>query len=452
MGKEGEGVLECKAADANVQRVRPGRSAHPLPASRDRAAAQKSQVWYCAAAQNQIHSTKDAMTSLTQAIQAIEPELVELRHAIHRFPEPGFEETETQARLQEILFGLGIKPVACAKTGLVADLGSGQGPTVALRADIDCLRMTEENPGLPYRSSRPGLAHMCGHDGHTAMLVGAAKLLAPHADSLPGRVRLIFQPAEEGPGGAPVMVDEGALEGVDEIYGLHNWPTAPLGSLRVVDGPTMAHVCTVTITIHGKGGHASQPHSAVDPVLAGAHVVTALQSIVARNIHYKHSAVVSITNFHGGEVHNVIPDSVTLEGSIRVLDDGDYELIEARIRDIATSVAGGLGATVDFHFDRLYPVLHNHPAETEHVRRVGARVFGEANISSDELPMLGAEDFAFFTRERPGCYFFLGTAEAGRSNAMCHATHFDFNDRLLPHGVAMWVRLCEDRLGTALYD
>ncbi len=389
--------------------------------------------------------------ALKQAIAEIRDEIVALRHDIHRYPEPGFEETRTQARLLDELACIGLDAEACARTGIVADVGAGTGRRVALRADMDCLRITEENHHLAYRSEREGLAHMCGHDGHAAMLLGAAKLLANVKDELGGVVRLLFQPAEEGPGGAEVMLEEGALEAVDEVFGLHNWPQAPLGTLRVINGACMAHVATFHLRVIGKGGHASQPHAAVDPVLAAAHLITALQSVVSRNLHYGNSNVVSVTMVRAGDVENVIPDEVMLTGTIRTLDDSDYAIIERRISVLASQTASAFGAAAECSFERAYPVLVNHAEQTEAVRRVAGSVFGEDKVSDHELPMLGSEDFAYFTQARPGCYFFLGGAEPGRSNAMCHASDFDFNDKLIEHGIEMWIRLVEDRLGKRLY-
>jgi amidohydrolase len=433
------------------------------------------------------------MPRLTDAIAAIHDELLALRHDLHRHPEPGFEETRTQARLREVLRAAGLAPRDCAGTGLVADIapagggpaahapagggpaahapagsgtaapapaGGGEHPAghdrrpaaIALRADIDALRMTEANPDLPHRSERPGVAHLCGHDGHMTMLIGAARLLAAATARLPGTVRLLFQPAEEGPGGAPVMIREGALDGIDEVYGCHNWPRFDLGTLHAIAGPTMARVAMITVRVEGKGGHASQPHLAIDPILAASHVVTALQSIVSRTIHCRHAAVVSITMISGGEVHNVIPDTVDLTGTIRVLDEDDYGTVESRVRVIAEQTAAAFGARAECTFERMYPVLVNDAEATGHVLRVGRSVFGEANVSGADLPILASEDFAYYTRERPGCFFFLGGAEPGRTNAMCHATDYEFNDRLIDQGVAMWVRLVEDRLGVRLYD
>ncbi len=388
---------------------------------------------------------------LLEALASLQPHLVSLRHDIHRYPEPGFEEERTQARIREELEAVGLEPRDCAGTGLVVDIGSGTGPTIALRADIDCLRMTEENHDLPWRSQREGLAHMCGHDGHTTAMVGVAKLLAPHADKLPGRIRLLFQPAEEGPGGAPVMIEQGCLDGVDEVYGMHNWPAMGLGTLQTIAGPCMATVASFTITIKGKGGHASQPQDARDPVLAASQVVSALQSIVSRSVHYEERAVVSVTTFHAGEAFNVIPDTAVLTGTTRALSEEVCDLIERRMGEVVTQVAAGMGCEGALDFVRMYPVLVNTPVETAHVERAARAVLGEGAVTSTNLPMLGAEDFAYFLQHRPGCFFFLGGGEPGRSNSMCHATDYDFNDRLLAPAIQLWVRLVEDRLGVELY-
>ncbi|MDG1484024.1 MAG: amidohydrolase [Myxococcota bacterium] len=386
---------------------------------------------------------------LHTALAAISDELIALRHDIHRWPEPGFEEVRTQAAIMAALSEAGLSPRACAGTGVVVDIGSGDGPCLALRADIDCLRMTEANPHLPYRSERDGLAHMCGHDGHTATLVGAGILLAGVEDRLPGRIRLLFQPAEEGPGGAPVMIEAGCLEGVDEVYGMHNWPAAPLGALRTISGPCMATVAEMSITVTGKGVHASQPQDGQDPVLAAAHIVTALQSIISRNVHYQDRCVVSVTTIHGGEAFNVIPDTVTMSGTIRALSEESYDLITARIEAVATGTATAMGCSAQVLINRMYPVLVNTPKETALVESVARAVFG--TVSDELLPMLGAEDFAFFLQHRPGCFFFLGGGESGRSNAICHATNYDYNDNLIDIGVRFWLKLIEARMDVALF-
>jgi len=392
-----------------------------------------------------------AMSDLQNAIDDRIEAITTLRHDIHSWPEPGFEEVETHKRILAELTALGLSPRPCAETGVICDIGAGE-RTIALRADIDCLRMTEANPDLPWRSKRDGCAHMCGHDGHTSVLIGAAQLLAKAQDRLNGRVRLIFQPAEEGPGGAAQMIEEGALDGVDEIYGMHNWPQAPFGTLRTIAGPCMAHVASFRATITGKGGHASQPQECVDPIVAASAIVVGLQTVVSRSVHYQDSAVISVTTMHGGEVFNVIPDQVQLGGTIRVLRDEVWDVVERRIREVVEGTAASHGARGEVRFERMYPALVNTPDETAHVERIGGEIFGGENVGTDELPMLGAEDFAYFLQHRPGCFFFLGTAQEGRSNAPCHATNFDFNDALIDPAMRLWIRLVEDRLGTSLYD
>jgi len=391
------------------------------------------------------------MPDLNRSIEDHRASLTDLRRAIHAWPEPGFEEVRTQARLKAELEAIGLNPRACGGTGLVCDLGSGP-RTVALRADIDCLRMTEANPELSWRSEREGLAHMCGHDGHAAALVGAARLLVAVQDELPGRVRLLFQPAEEGPGGAPVMIKDGCLEGVDEVYGMHNWPNIPLGTLRTISGPCMAHVAEFNAVITGVGGHASEPTECRDPVLAAAHITTALQSVVSRFVSYQDAVVISVTQLHAGEAFNVIPDTARLGGTIRILRDEVWDTIEERMRRIVCDTATALGCTAELHFDRMYPATVNSPEQTAAVERLGRAYFGPEAVSSEDLPMLGAEDFSYFLQQRPGCYFFLGSGEEGRTNAPCHATDFDFNDALIAPAVGFWVRLVEDRLDAQLYS
>lgn len=390
------------------------------------------------------------MSGLGSQVTGLIDDVIHLRRDIHRHPEPGFEETRTQERIRKSLESEGLSCRPCAGTGLLVDIGQGQGKTIALRADMDCLRMTEENQDLPWASERPGLAHMCGHDGHTAALVGAGRLLARASEQISGGVRLIFQPAEEGPGGAPKMIDEGALDSVDEVYGMHNWPTVPLGEMRTIVGPCMATVAEFTCKVIGRGGHASQPQDAIDPLLTVAQIVNALQSIVSRNVHYQERAVVSVTKIQGGEVFNVIPETATFMGTIRALSDQVYELIERRFEGIVEGVATAMGARAELKIKRMYPVVVNTLEETGHVQEIGAEIYGAENVSSKDLPMLGAEDFAYFLHERPGCFFFLGGAEEGRTNAMCHAPDYDFNDKLLDPAIRFWLRLVEHRLGVEL--
>ena len=245
------------------------------------------------------------------------------------------------------------------------------------------------------------------------------------------------------------MIEQGCLEGIDEVYGMHNWPTIPLGCLRTIAGPCMAAVSEFAIDVRGQGVHASQPQDGRDPVLAAAHLVTALQSIVSRNIHYQDRAVGSVTTIHGGEAFNVIPDTVTLGGTIRVLSEESNQLIETRIAEIAAGTAAAMGCTAEVRIKRMYPVLINAPEPTALVQAVAREHLGD--VSTEMLPMLGAEDFAYYLQHRPGCFFFLGSGEAGRSNAVCHATNYDFNDNLIDIGVRFWLRLVEARLGVSLF-
>jgi len=405
--------------------------------------------------------------NLQQELKTELPGLVDLRHTLHSNPELAFQEHETQKRLETILREAGYTEIKkCAQTGLVVDL-KGKGPrrelsptsppspsVVALRGDIDCLPMTEGNHHLPYRSKQPGRAHMCGHDGHTTILAGAALLLKKVDEKLPSNfsVRFLFQPAEEGPGGAKPMIEEGALDNVDEVYGLHNFPLIPLGEISIADGPVAAHLTTLYIDVIGKGGHGSQPQVAVDPILAASHIITSLQSIISRNIHPKEQSVISICQIHAGTTHNVIPDVCSLTGTIRDFDSGVSDLIQQRIIDIAQNTAKSFGATAKVRFEPLYPVLVNSPKETNHMIRVGKKVLGEGKVSSKLLPILGAEDFSYFTEKVPGCFFGLGRGEEGRTNAMCHSTQFDFNDKSIPVGIELWVRLIEDRFGVSLFQ
>jgi len=422
--------------------------------------------------------------------------LIGLRRQVHMHPEPGFEEVRTQRRAREILTNFAKVPEehirTSAVTGLIVDI-KGTGPSrqssdnnvrcVALRTDIDALTMTEGNNSLPYRSKNEGVAHMCGHDGHLAALLGAAILLQRRADKIPvgHTVRLLFQPAEEssppgkadfdysktGGGGAVPMIWDGALEGVDEIYGWHNWPAWPLGQLHVQPGPVMSHASFFEITITGRGGHASQPHVCTDPIVCGAAVVSALQTIVSRSLPSAANAVVSVTQFHAGERNNVIPDTAKLGGTIRDVDDAVFTTIERRMESLVNGICKGFGCTAEVNVSSIYPCVRNHEVPTEVVKRCAAKLTDPIclRVTNDGLPMMGGEDFSFYQKERPGCFFFLGTQElllrglarfdeeedAPRSNCICHGTTYDFNDNVLPRAVLMLLRIVEDRFGVQLY-
>eukprot|EP00401_Gymnodinium_catenatum_P027586 CAMPEP_0117544914 /NCGR_PEP_ID=MMETSP0784-20121206/45824_1 /TAXON_ID=39447 /ORGANISM="" /LENGTH=468 /DNA_ID=CAMNT_0005341743 /DNA_START=15 /DNA_END=1421 /DNA_ORIENTATION=- len=420
--------------------------------------------------------------------------LIGLRREIHMHPEPGFQEVRTQRRVREVLTTFAGIPEdqirVCAITGLVVDIrGTGEpkagaaASCVALRSDLDALTMREGNNGLPYRSRNEGVAHMCGHDGHIAALVGVAILLQRRVDRIPSNltVRLLFQPAEEstppgtagydydktGGGGAVPMIMENVLDGVDEVYGWHNWPAWPLGDIRVKEGPVMAHTCVFKIVIQGRGGHGSQPQACVDPVVCGASVVSALQTIVSRSLPSYANAVVTVAQFHAGERDNVIPDTATLSGTIRDVDEEAFATIKRAMHNIVNGICKGFGCQAEIEISSLYPTLVNHAAQVKVVEKCAGLLTGSMalKLSGDGLPMLGGEDFAFYLHKRPGCFFFLGTRELllsglaaheggedkPRSNCMCHGTTYDFNDNVLLRAVLMFVRIVEDRFGVDLY-
>jgi len=422
--------------------------------------------------------------------------VIGLRREVHMHPEPGFEEVRTQRRAREILTNFAKVPEAqirtAAVTGLIVDI-KGTGPPrqssdnnvrcIALRTDLDALTMTEGNNALPYRSKNEGVAHMCGHDGHLASLLGVAILLQQRADKIPvgHTVRLLFQPAEEstppgkagfdfsktGGGGAVPMIWDGCLEGVDEVYGWHNWPAWPLGELHVKPGPMMSHASFFDITITGRGGHGSQPHLCTDPIVCGAAVVSALHTIVSRSLPSATNAVVSVTQFHAGERNNVIPDTAKLGGTIRDVDDAVFATIKRRMDSLVNSICKGFGCTAEVNVHSLYPCVRNHEGPTEVVKRCAGRLTDPVSlrVTNDYLPMMGGEDFSQYLKERPGCFFFMGTQElllrglaqidndeeAPRSNCICHATAYDFNDNVLPRVVLMLIRIVEDRFGVQLY-
>eukprot|EP00123_Amoebidium_parasiticum_P011948 comp21013_c1_seq1/m.28206 comp21013_c1_seq1/g.28206 ORF comp21013_c1_seq1/g.28206 comp21013_c1_seq1/m.28206 type:complete len:418 (-) comp21013_c1_seq1:458-1711(-) len=393
-------------------------------------------------------------------------EVVALRRYLHQHPESAFEEYGTQKRVREMALDGGVPEAnikVCAKTGLVIDvLGTAEptGPVegrkmIAIRADMDCLKMTEENRDLPYRSVVEGNAHMCGHDGHTATAVGAMLLIQAAAAKIPkGKgVRFLFQPSEEcHPGGAKPMVAEGCMEGVDEVYGYHNTPH-PLGRIIVTRGTQMALSSRVYITIKGKGGHASTPHMTIDPVVCAAQVIVSLQSIVSRQMPSKENIVLSVCMVHGGESPNVIPDSVKLSGTVRTLSVPIFDEVCAKIRQIVNGTCAVYGCTSDMELNIGYPPVVNPEREFEHIIRIGSKVVGPDRVGpTSDLPFMGAEDFSYFLQERPGCFFFVGTHDGTSPPAMLHNPHYNFNDKALPVAAQMFVRLAEDRLGVSLYE
>lgn len=370
-----------------------------------------------------------------------------IRHDLHRHPELGFAEHRTQAVVRAELERLGYRPRISAETGLVADLHDDRPPLLALRADLDALPIQEELP-LPYRSIHDGRAHKCGHDGHTTILLGVAAVLARLKGEIPGNVRLLFQPAEEGVrgGGARLMVAEGALLGVKEVYGLHNWPAFPEGEVRVIAGPIMAAIHRFEIELKGKGGHGSQPQLCRDPIVAGAQLVTALQTLVSRELSHQGGAVVSVGSFQAGTTDNIIPETARLKGTIRSFEPEITDRILARFQALCRGVAAAFGVQVEVDLHAGYPVLVNDPGCAFAVRQVAERVVGPGRVGGAGLPIAASEDFAYLSAAVPGAYFFLGAGQPGEETPMCHHPDFDFNDRLIPLGMEMFLGLVADRL------
>jgi hippurate hydrolase len=381
-------------------------------------------------------------------IAEFQPEMAGWRQDFHRHPELCFEEHRTAEQVATLLRAWGIEThTNIATTGVVGVLRAGSGTrSIGLRADMDALPMPEET-GLPYASTVPGKMHACGHDGHTAMLLGAAKYLS-ETKNFDGTVVFIFQPAEEGGGGAEVMMDEGlfARFPCDAVYGLHNDPTLPLGQADVREDVMMAAADGFTITIRGAGGHAARPHAGIDPIVVGAQIVNALQSIVARRVDPLESAVVSITQFHAGTAQNVIADQAMLNGTVRTLSPAVRDLVEATMRRIVETTAAAHEATATIEYRRGYPPTINHADQARRAARAAESVLGAGRIHRDKPPVMGAEDFAYFLLDRPGAYIKLGQAQGAKGARPVHTTLYDFNDELLPVGASFFATLVEQEL------
>jgi hippurate hydrolase len=387
--------------------------------------------------------------ALNNRIAAISPEIGEWRRDLHAHPELGFEETRTARVVADKLRSFGIEVhEGIAKTGVVGVLRNGNsGRCVGLRADMDCLPMTEET-GLPHASTTPGKMHACGHDGHTAMLLGTAKYLA-ESRNFDGTVVFLFQPAEEGPGGGKVMVDEGVMDrfGVQQVYGIHNAPQMALGEIAIVAGPILAAADGVTFRIKGRGGHAARPHTTIDPVVVGSQLVVAIQSIVSRRTDPLDSVVVSLCMFHAGSAPNVIPETAEIRGTIRTLKKETRDATEAHIKRIAAAIAEANEAVIEVEYKRGYPVTVNHAAETERAAQAAARVFQPEGILRDRPPIMGAEDFSYMLEARPGAFVQLGQrGPDGKGGVPVHHPKYDFNDDAIPLGVSFFTALVEQEM------
>jgi hippurate hydrolase len=387
--------------------------------------------------------TTQAFCSLDDT-RDLRDELSGIRHHLHQHPELAYQEFKTSDFVANSLKSWGFDVTrGLGGTGMVATLKAGTGTrAVAVRADMDALPITEET-GLPYASAESGLMHACGHDGHTTMALGAARHLA-RTRRFDGTVHLVFQPAEEigADSGAKRMIEDGLFERFpcDAIFGLHNHPGYPAGTFMFRSGPFMAACDTVYLTIHGRGGHAARPHLAVDPVVIGAGLVTALQTVVARSVDPMQTAVVTVGAFNAGHAANVIPESARLQISVRSFDAGVRTLLETRIRALANAHADAHGATVEIDYVPGYPVVVNSEAETQFALQVARELVGDERVVDQFGPIAGSEDFAYYLQEKPGCFLRLGNGEGA---PMLHNASYDFNDDNLTVGAAYWTRLVE---------
>lgn len=374
-------------------------------------------------------------------------EMKTIRQDLHRQPELQFDVHKTAERVVRELKSFGIDDVTTGigQTGIVAVIegkSNESGKTIGLRADMDALPLHEAT-GKPYASEVEGKMHACGHDGHTTMLLAAAKYLA-ETRNFDGKVALIFQPAEEGGGGAREMVNEGLMDrwSIDEIYGMHNWPGHALGSFMLCSGPIMASADRITIDVEGKGCHAAKPHQGVDTVLVMSAIVQAVQSLASRNTDPQKSLVVSICHIKAGFTDNVVPQTGFMEGTVRALDPAVRDMAEERLRQVVEGTAAVYGATAKLTYNRDYPVTVNHPDATDKAARVAALVAGDHMVENNMVPSMGSEDFSFMLEARPGAFIFVGNGDS----ASLHHPEYDFDDDLIPIGASYWIKLVETSL------
>jgi len=395
---------------------------------------------------------------LVDPIIAFQSEIQQIRRDLHAHPELCYEEQRTSDVVADKLTQWGIPVIrGLGVTGVVGIIKHGTSErSIGLRADMDALPMQEINT-FDHASRHPGKMHACGHDGHTAMLLGAAKHLSEHRN-FDGTVYLVFQPAEEGGAGAKRMIEDGLFEQcpMDAIYGMHNWPGIPAGHMSVVEGPMMASSNEFYLTIKGKGAHAAQPHKGIDPVMVAVQIAQSWQTIISRQKSPLDTAVLSITQIHAGSATNVIPDDAKMVGTVRTFTWPVLDLIEQRMEEIARHTAAAFGAEAEFRFRRNYPPLVNHPAETRFAVEVMKEVLGAERVDDQVEPTMGAEDFAYFLQAKPGCYMFIGNGEGdhrdgghGLGPCVLHNGSYDFNDNLLPIGSSFWVRMVEKSLPLA---
>ena len=384
---------------------------------------------------------------INELLPALTPKIAALRRDIHAHPELAFNEQRTAQKVADYLENLGLEVHrGIARTGVVAKLSAGTGArAIGLRADMDALPLKELNT-FPHHSTHDGKMHACGHDGHTAMLLGAAEALSQLRD-FDGTVYFIFQPAEEHEGGGRVMVEEGLFERfpMDMVFGLHNWPGLPAGSFAVTEGPVMAGTDRFEIEITGRGGHAAMPHQAVDVVLAGSALVQALQSLVSRNTDPLDSAVVSVTRFHAGHADNVLPETAVLGGTVRSLNGELQDALEQGVRRVCSGIEATYQVSTGLRYERGYPPTVNAAEPSAIARDVAQQVAADGRVYLQLPPSMGAEDFAYMAKVVPACYVWLGNGP-GDGGCMLHSPHFDFNDEIIATGIRYWVRLAQRAL------
>lgn len=381
--------------------------------------------------------------AIVEKIKLLQEEMAEWRHDIHAHPETAFEEQRTSSVVAKKLESFGLRVhKGLGRTGVVGTLVAGSGKrAVSLRADMDALHIHEKN-AFAHRSQHEGKMHACGHDGHTTMLLGAAKYLA-QTRNFDGTVHFIFQPAEENEGGGREMLEQGLFDKFpcDSVYGMHNWPGMPVGQFGLRPGPMMASFEIFDIELSGRGSHAAMPHTGIDPVVAASALVQALQTITSRNVDPIESAVVTVTQFHAGDTWNVIPDSAVVRGTTRAFKPEVQDLVERRMREICAGIAATYGAQVKIRYERRYPPTVNAARETEICASVLERMVGPENVVRVP-PVMGSEDFAFMLQAKAGCYVFVGNG-SGEGGCMLHNPHYDFNDEVLPIGASYWANLVE---------
>jgi len=381
--------------------------------------------------------------AIVEKIKLLQEEMAEWRHDIHAHPETAFEEQRTSSVVAKKLESFGLRVhKGLGRTGVVGTLVAGSGKrAVSLRADMDALHIHEKN-AFAHRSQHEGKMHACGHDGHTTMLLGAAKYLA-QTRNFDGTVHFIFQPAEENEGGGREMLEQGLFDKFpcDSVYGMHNLPGMPVGQFGLRPGPMMASFEIFDIELSGRGSHAAMPHTGIDPVVAASALVQALQTITSRNVDPIESAVVTVTQFHAGDTWNVIPDSAVVRGTTRAFKPEVQDLVERRMREICAGIAATYGAQVKIRYERRYPPTVNAARETEICASVLERMVGPENVVRVP-PVMGSEDFAFMLQAKAGCYVFVGNG-SGEGGCMLHNPHYDFNDEVLPIGASYWANLVE---------